>query len=339
MAADGQPFDLVGHYTGPIQALIDDPEVTEVMVNRYDEVFVERGGKIERCEGITFDNEEKLVAFIRQIANSLSQSVTPDKRPILDARLPNGSRINAVLKPVAVASPTVSIRPARVRAFSMDDLVARKMLTQEIADHIEAAVTGHRNIVISGGTGSGKTTLLRAIGSYFGQHERILVVEDTTEFIVPEHPHTLMYEAPSRSGGSGGEEITMARLIRNALRNRPDRIVVGEIRTPPAAAAFIEALNTGHGGTVSTTHANNAEDTLNRIIMLHAAETPHVPYEILSGLVRRSIGLVVNIAALYSEELGRVRRVNEVASINVEGQLILDYRYNADTDSWLTPER
>lgn len=328
-------FDLLGHYYKPIKQYLEDEHVTEVMINGPEEIYIEKSGKLQRVDTPGFEDDKQLTAFITLLGNGLNQVIDSKKNPILDARLPDGSRINAVLPPVAVGPPTITIRPARVVSFTMEDLLKFELLSQEMAEFIKSRVEIADNILISGGTGSGKTTLLRALTSYFRQDERIIVVEDTTEFIVPNHPHKVMYEAARRSikDKEQYDEITMARLIANSLRIRPDRIVVGEIRTPAAAAAFIEALNTGHGGTISTTHANNSFESYTRLINLHAAHTPHIPYEIIAKTIKSSVQIVVNIKRIIQEDGSAVRRVYEISSTQ-EGEPKTLYRYNRASKGW-----
>jgi pilus assembly protein CpaF len=303
--------ELLDHYGKPIAALLADPEVTEVCVNRWDEVWVERRGRLRRENGVAWGDEQALVAMIKQVAHSLGQEVASDGNPILDARLPDGTRINATLPPVAVFGPTMSIRPYPKRVFTAQDLLDLEAITPEVLDVLVGAVAGRLNLVISGGTGSGKTTVLRALCQYVDPAERVLTVEDTAENLLPAHPHLLSFEAAKRPNAKG-PQVTMGRLIENALRQRPDRLVVGEIRTPEAATAYLDGLNTGHDGILTTIHANHEVDALARIDVLYAREARNIDMAVVERLVRANIHLVAHVAReRHGEEV--TRRVKGVA--------------------------
>lgn len=306
--------DLLVHYGQPIAALLADPSVTEICVNRYDEVWVERAGRLERVPGVGWRDEQALIALIKQIAHSLDQEVDSAGNPILDARLDDGARINANLRPIAVQGANLSIRPYPKRVYTADDLLAMGSLSAGMLATLVAAVRERRNVVIAGGTGSGKTTVLRALCRYIDPAERVLTVEDTAENLLPGHPHLVSYEAARRRGSSLRREITMGTLIENALRQRPDRLVVGEIRTPEAAAAYLDGLNTGHAGILTTLHANSCADALSRIDVLYARQAPNLSMAVVERLVRSNIDLVVHVVRDPTPG-GPGRRVAEIAAV------------------------
>ncbi len=312
--AQREAAELLAHYGTPIRPFLDDPAVTEICVNGWDNVWIETAGRLARTEA-RWSSETELVTFIKQVANALGQEVDERTRPILDARFDNGTRLNATLRPVAVFGPCVSIRPFPKTVFGVDDLLRFGALTLEMVEIFRLAVRARLNLLISGGTGSGKTTILRCVCRFVGEDERVLTVEDTAENLLPDHPHRLSFEAPKRRLGEGVLPVTMGLLIENALRQRPDRIIVGEIRSAEAAAAFIDAINTGHAGTMSTVHANSAVDALARIDVLYARQASNFTMEVVRALVRGNIDLVVH-AVREIERERVVRRVKEVVWVN-----------------------
>ena len=322
--ADDDDFErvadsLFGYHMSPINRLFDDPAVTEIMVVG-DRVYVERAGRIVLLEGVSYASDARLRDALTNFGTSVGREMNEDY-PILDARLENGARLCGVLPPVAVDGPTMTLRPLRDEAFSLTELCERRMLSDLMASWLMRAVMNAENLVVSGGTGSGKTTLLRALTSIIPSEERVLVVEDTCERLVPGHDHVIEYETVRRPPEARGEEVAMGRLIETAMRSRPDRIIVGEIRNGEAAEAFIEALNTGHGGTLTTTHANGGWETLQRIAMLHARATPHVPYEVLQRLVSLAVDVVVNVGRV---RIGGERRraVKEIGVVTNDGEVL-----------------
>ena len=281
--------DLTGF--GPLEEVMADPTVEEVMVVGYEEVFVERKGAIHPT-GIRFRDEEHLRNTIERILAPLGRRVD-ESSPMADARLPDGSRVNVVIPPLAVDGPSVSIRRFARERFLPDDLVANGTITGEEADLLDRAVVGGKCIVISGGTGSGKTTLLNALASFIPTGERIVTIEDSAELDLGQE-HVVRLEArPENVEGRG--EVTIRDLLRNSLRMRPDRIVIGEVRGPEALD-LLNALNTGHDGVLSTVHANSAADALDRLELLALMAGVGLPREAIGRQFRRGIDLVVQIA-------------------------------------------
>jgi pilus assembly protein CpaF len=296
--------DTVG--LGPLEELLADPAAEEVMVNGPDAVYVEREGRIEPT-GVSFADEEALRNAIERILAPLGRRVD-ELSPMADARLPDGSRVNVVIPPLSVDGPVVSIRRFGARRPDPDELVALGTLTRDQRDDLEAAVVGRHSILVSGGTGSGKTTLLNALSAFIDAGERIVTIEDAAELRL-QQPHVVRLE--SRPAGIEGRgEVTVRDLVRNALRMRPDRIVIGEVRGPEALD-LLTALNTGHDGALSTVHANSPDDALARLETLALMAGLGLPHEVIAEQVRRGVDLVVHI------ERGRAsaRRVTEIAEV------------------------
>jgi pilus assembly protein CpaF len=310
MTLGSEDADLIGHYGRPIAGFLEDPAVTEICVTRFDRIYVERDGRLELTEA-RFPSEQDLVQYIMQVGNRLNQRPDPRTHPLLDARFENGTRFNAVLAPTAVFGSCISIRPFPKTVYTTEDLIRFGALTPTIVRIFETAIERRLNIVVAGGTGSGKTTVLRCLCQHIAADERIITVEDTSENLVPHHTHVEAFEAAKRQVLAGTEPVTMGRLIENALRRRPDRIIVGEMRSPEAAAAFVDAINTGHAGSITTLHANGTEDALARIEMLYARQAINFTPPVIAALVRGNVDLVIH--AVKGNEGGRfVRRVKDV---------------------------
>jgi pilus assembly protein CpaF len=296
--------DTVG--LGPLEELLADQAVEEVMVNGPDAIYVERQGRIERT-GVAFADEEALRNAIERILAPLGRRVD-ELSPMADARLSDGSRVNVVIPPLSVDGPVVSIRRFGAHRPGPDELVELGTLTRDQHDALEAAVAARRSILVSGGTGSGKTTLLNALSAFVDAGERIVTIEDAAELRL-QQPHVVRLE--SRPAGIEGRgEVTVRDLVRNALRMRPDRIVIGEVRGPEALD-LLTALNTGHDGALSTVHANSPGDALARLETLALMADLGLPHEAIAEQVRRGVGLVVHL------ERGRdgTRRVTEMVEV------------------------
>jgi pilus assembly protein CpaF len=281
--------DTVG--LGPLEELMADPMVEEVMVNGPEEVYVERGGRIERTE-VRFASERALRDAIERILTPLGRRID-ELTPMADARLDDGSRVNVVIPPLAVSGPALSIRRFAAARPGPEQLVASGSLTAEARDLLAAAVRARRSILISGGTGSGKTTLLNALSGYLGSEERVITIEDAAELALRQ-PHVVRLETrPASVEGRG--EVTIRDLLRNALRMRPDRIVIGEVRGAEALD-LLTALNTGHDGALSTVHANSPEDSLRRLETLALMAGVGLPHDAIRQQVARGIDIVVHLA-------------------------------------------
>lgn len=297
--------NLVG--LGPLEPLLRDPSVSDVLVNGPDEVWVERSGEVERT-GVKFADREAVLAAVERTIAPLGLRLDQSS-PLLSARLPDGSRLHAVIPPVAIDGPVVAIRRFTASAPDLDTFVEWGAVTPGQREFLAAAVRERRNIVVSGGTGAGKTTLLNALGAMVDPAERLVTIEDAAELHFP--GHVVRLEArPANAEGRG--EITLADLLRTALRLRPDRIIVGEVRGPEALE-MISAMNTGHDGSLSTVHANGPEDALWRIETLalsadRAGETA----------VRRQLRSAIHLVAHLSRR-GSRRRLQVIAEVGPDG--------------------
>lgn len=289
-----------------LQELIEDPSVTEIMINGPDDIFIERGGKVTRTDR-AFVSMEKLEDVVQQIVSSCNRVVN-ESTPIVDARLENGDRVNVVLPPVALNGPIVTIRRFPEKPISMQDLLAFGSLTEEVASFLEGVVRAGYNIFVSGGTGSGKTTFLNALSAYIPAGECIITIEDNAELQIRQIENLVRLEARS-ANVEGCRPISIRDLIRSALRMRPDRIIVGEVRGSEAID-MIQAMNTGHDGSMSTGHANSARDMLARLetMVLMGMD---LPLPAIRGQLASAIDLIVHLGRLRD----RSRRLLEICEI------------------------
>jgi pilus assembly protein CpaF len=297
--------DSVG--LGPLEVLLADPSVEEVMVNGADCIYVERRGLLERTD-VAFAGEEELRDAIERVLAPLGRRVD-ELSPMVDARLADGSRVNVVIPPLAIDGPALSIRRFGAERPGPDELVAMGTLTAEQRAQLEQAVAGRRSVLVSGGTGSGKTTLLNALSSFIGAGERVVTIEDAAELRL-QQPHVVRLESRP-AGVEGRGEVTIRDLLRNALRMRPDRIVIGEVRGVEALD-LLTALNTGHDGALSTVHANSPADALSRLETLVLMAGVGLPHATVAEQVRRGIDFVVHL----QREADGSRRVSEIAEVS-----------------------
>ncbi len=296
--------DSVG--LGPLEILLADPLVEEVMVNGPDRVFVERAGRIEPT-AIAFADEEELRNAIERILAPLGRRVD-ELSPMVDARLADGSRVNVVIPPLAIDGPAVSIRRFGAERPGPDRLVELGTLDPGQRARLEEAVRARHSILVSGGTGSGKTTLLNALSSFVAPDERVVTIEDAAELRL-QQPHVVRLESRP-AGVEGRGEVTIRDLLRNALRMRPDRIVICEVRGPEALD-LLTALNTGHDGALSTVHANSPRDAIARLETLALMAGVGLPHEAIAAQVRRGIDLLVHLRRMPDGS----RRVTEIAEV------------------------
>ncbi|QDV75600.1 CpaF family protein [Botrimarina mediterranea] len=297
---------------GPLEPLMHDPTISDILINGPRCVYVERRGQLELTP-VKFRSLEHLIEIVQRIASRVGRRID-ESSPMVDARLPDGSRLNAVFRPLALDGALVSIRRFSAKPFTVDDLVARGAATPPMLHFLAACVRARMNIVISGGTGSGKSTLLNTLSGFIPSAERIATIEDAAELRL-QQPHVARMETrPPNLEGKG--EITSRDLLRNALRMRPDRIIVGECR---GAEAFdmLQAMNTGHDGGMSTIHANDARDSLTRLEMLIGMAAPELPMWFIHRQIASAIHLVVQVARLPSGER-KVIQVSEVTGMHGE---------------------
>lgn len=278
---------------GPLEPLLEDEEITEIMVNGPYEVYYEKKGKLYKTD-IQFSSEEALRHVIERIVAPIGRRIDVSS-PMVDARLPDGSRVNAVIPPISLKGPLLSIRKFRKEPIYMDDLVGFGSLSPDMARFLAALVKAKLNLIISGGTGSGKTTLLNALACFIPEDERIITIEDMAELRIP-HGHVAGMEArPPNVEGKG--EVTIRQLVRNALRMRPDRIIVGEVR---GAEAFdmLQAMNTGHEGSLTTVHANSPEDALRRLEAMVIMSGAELPSSVIREYLVGAIDFIIQVGRL-----------------------------------------
>lgn len=289
-----------------LQEFVDDPQVTEIMVNGPDNIFVEREGRLYKSD-LRFESEEKLQNVVQQIVSDCNRVVN-EASPIVDARLQNGSRVNVVLNPVALNGPILTIRRFPDKPITMEDLVSFGSVTEEVCRWLDKLVRARYNIFISGGTGSGKTTFLNALSNYIPPQERIITIEDSAELQIRSIPNLVRMETRN-ANVEGCQEITIRDLIKTSLRMRPDRIIVGEVRGGEAFD-MMQCLNTGHDGSMSTGHANSSADMLSRLenMILMGME---IPLDAIRQQIASGIDIIVHLGRLRD----RTRKVLEIVEV------------------------
>jgi pilus assembly protein CpaF len=282
-------FDLILPFLRPIAHFIQDPDVSEIMVNAGGHVFLERAGVLSQADGVHLE-ERNLQVAVRNIARTLGDDVS-EEQPILDARLPDGSRVAAVIPPCSLGGTTLTIRKFQTRFFTAEDLVRSGMLSVSMLEQLRAAIDSRQTVLISGGTSTGKTTLLNALTSFLPAAERVVVIEDTVELQV-ERPNVVRFEA--RRAQHELPAVTIRDLLRATLRHRPDRVLVGEVRGGEAYD-LLQALNTGHSGSLSTIHANSASQALARLASCVMQAGVEVPYAAIRLQIADAIGCVAHL--------------------------------------------
>ncbi len=297
-------FELILPFLRPIEHLILDPEISEIMVNGPQHIFVESAGRMRSVPEVSLTGKSLEVA-VRNIARRLGDDISEEK-PILDSRLPDGSRVAAVIPPCSLQGVTLTIRKFNAKHFQLEDLVRIGTIPENVAEVLRQAVIGRQNILISGGTGTGKTTLLNILANFIPEYERILVIEDTAEIQIAT-PNLVRFEA--RREQDGLPAVTIRDLLKASLRHRPDRILLGEIR---GAEAFdlVQLLNTGHSGTISTVHANSAQQALSRFTSCVLQSNVEIPYRAIKSNISDSLSLLIQV-----ERRPGIRFISEVLEI------------------------
>jgi pilus assembly protein CpaF len=291
---------------GPLETLLRDGTISDILVNRYNQVYVERDGRLEETE-IVFQDDAHLYRIIERIVSMVGRRID-ESSPMVDARLQDGSRVNAVIPPLALDGPVLSIRRFRTDRIGAQDLVGRQSLTQPMLDFLENAVAARLNIIVSGGTGAGKTTLLNALSSFISERERIVTIEDAAELTLRQR-HTVRLETrPANIEGQGA--VRQRQLVVNALRMRPDRIIVGEVRGEEALD-MLQAMNTGHDGSLTTIHANSPRDALYRLDTMVAMANLNIP----ERAVRQQSASAVNILVQISRMPDGTRKVSAISEL------------------------
>jgi pilus assembly protein CpaF len=305
-------FEVTG--LGPLEPLLADPTINDILVNNHQNVYVERFGKLEKTK-VRFRDERHLLRIIDKIVSSMGRRVD-ESQPWVDARLPDGSRVNAIIRPCAVDGPSLSIRKFSAKPYSLDRLVEAQALTHPAAAILRGVVEARLNVLISGGTGSGKTTMLNAMSAFIDTDQRIVTIEDAAELQLQQDNVVRLETRPSSIEGTGA--ITQRELVRNALRMRPDRIIVGEVR---GAECFdmLQAMNTGHDGSMTTVHANTVRDALSRLEQMVTMMGGDIPMVTIRSQIASSIDIIVQLSR-HSDGKRRVMSIAEV--IGMEGDVI-----------------
>jgi pilus assembly protein CpaF len=320
--------DILGN--GPLEQLLRDTEVTEIMVARFDTIYVERYGKLTST-GLSFTNEDHLRKTIDRIVGKVGRRID-ESSPLVDARLKDGSRVNAVVPPIALDGSTLTIRKFFKDPFTAKDMVNTGTLTTHAMEFLDAAVRGRMNIVISGGTGSGKTTTLNVVSSFIPDDERIVTIEDSAELQLAK-PHVIRMETrPLNIEGTG--LVTIRDLVRNSLRMRPDRIVVGEVRDG-AALDMLQAMNTGHDGSLTTVHANSTTDAISRLETMSLMAGMELPMAAIRDQVGRAVNLIIQQTRMHDGSR-RITAITELLGMHeghIKTQDIFHFVYNKDKDS------
>ncbi len=292
---------------GPITELIEDKNITEIMVNGPDEIYIELDGKVVRDNSISFINNDHIIRTIQRMIQPLGRTIDL-ANPMVDARLDDGSRLNAVIPPLAINGPVLTIRKFKEELANIDDFLRSGTLTPYMARFLEASVQARLNMVICGGTGSGKTTLLNVLSSFIGDDERIITIEDAAELRLKQN-HVISLET-RLVNYEGGGEVTIRDLVINSLRMRPDRIIVGEVRGKEAFD-MLQAMNTGHTGSMTTMHANSSDDALNRLETMILMAGMEIPIKAIREYIESAIDIVVEVERL-SDGRRRITNISEI---------------------------
>jgi pilus assembly protein CpaF len=305
-------FETILPFLRPIEHLILDPDISEIMVNGGSRIFIEKHGQLASVPGITI-SEQALCAAVKNIARRLGDDIS-EAKPILDSRLPDGSRVAAVLPPCSIDGITLTIRKFNTKHFTMADLIGNRTLSAATAEFLHERVTGNQNILISGGTGTGKTTLLNILANFIPDEERILLIEDTAELNIRK---TNLVRFESRREQAGIPAVTIRDLLKATLRHRPDRIIVGEVRGGEAFD-LLQALNTGHSGSLCTLHANSTRQAIARFADCVLQSGIELPHRAIMANISNSVNVVVHIARVRGQR--RVSEIAEVRGLNGAGE-------------------
>ena len=294
---------------GPLEALLSDPTISDILVNRHDQVYVEREGKLEPSP-LVFKDDQHLLRIIERIVSSVGRRID-ESSPMVDARLADGSRVNAIIPPLALDGPVLSIRRFRTDKLGARDLVERQSLTQPMIDFLRGGVGARLNVVVSGGTGAGKTTFLNVLSGFISDRERIVTIEDAAELMLRQRHVVRLETRPANIEGKGA--VQQRQLVINALRMRPDRIVVGEVRGEEALD-MLQAMNTGHDGSLTTIHANSTRDALYRLDTMVAMANLNIPEKAIRQQVASAVNLVVQLTR-FSDGKRRVTAISEITGM------------------------
>jgi len=297
---------------GPLEALLRDQDISDILVNRFDQVYVERDGRLELTD-ILFRDDRHLMQIIERIVSTVGRRID-ESSPMVDARLRDGSRVNAIIPPLAIDGPTLSIRRFRTGRVGADDMVGRETMTQPMLDFLRAAVACRLNIIVSGGTGAGKTTLLNVLSSFISNLERVVTIEDAAELMMRQRHVVRLETRPPNIEGKGA--VRQRDLVVNALRMRPDRIIVGEVRSDEALD-MLQAMNTGHDGGLTTIHANSPRDALYRLDTMVAMANLNLPERAVRQQIASAVNLVIQVTRL-SDGTRKVTAITEVTGMEAD---------------------
>ena len=300
---------------GPLEPLLWDDSVTDILVNGAHQVYVERGGKLHVAD-VKFQDDQHLMLIIDRIVSQVGRRVD-ESSPMVDARLPDGSRINAIIPPLALDGPSLSIRRFGKKRYAIDDLVAKDSITQDCVDFLRVVVKARLNVLVCGGTGSGKTTMLNCLSAFIPSDERIVTIEDSAELSL-QQPHIVRLETrPANVEGKG--EVTQRELVKNCLRMRPDRIVLGEVRGAEVMD-MLQAMSTGHDGSIATIHANNPRECLGRLEMMMLLSGVSIPQRAMRQQVASALNMIVHVSRM-SDGTRKVLKISEITGM--EGEMIM----------------
>ena len=300
---------------GPLEPLLWDDEITDILVNGPSQVYVERGGKLYLTD-VSFQDDQHLMLIIDRIVSQVGRRVD-EASPMVDARLPDGSRINAIIPPLALDGPALSIRRFGKRRYAVDDLVAKDSITPEMVEFLRAIIRARLNVLVCGGTGSGKTTMLNCISAFIPVDERVVTIEDSAELVL-QQPHVVRLETrPPNVEGKG--EVTARELVRNTLRMRPDRIIVGEVRGSEVFD-MLQAMSTGHDGSLCTIHANTPRDSMGRLEMMMLLAGWSIPQRAMRQQIASALNVIVHVSRM-SDGARKVMRISEL--VGMEGDMIM----------------
>jgi len=309
--------DAIETFLGPVKSLLDDPAVSEIMINGPKDIFVERKGLVYKVEN-QFPNEDSLVSAMRAVAQSVGRVMDADN-PRLDARLPDGSRIAVVLPPMAKNGTTVAIRKFSKEKLTINDMVSFGSMSKEAARFLDICIFLSKNLIVSGGTGSGKTTMLNVLGGRIPKTQRLLIIEDAAELQIHAE-HVVNFETRKADPSRGVKDVSIRDLVESAMRLRPDRIIVGEVRGPEALD-LIQVMNTGHGGSMGTVHANNPEDACTRLETLCLMGDTKVPPDAIRKMVGSAMQMIVQCSR-YHDGGRRTSHISEILGVDEKGRYI-----------------
>lgn len=315
---------------GILGKIIEDKTITEVMINGYDTIFVERNGRLEQLPD-KFESQERLRSIITKFVQDMGRSVN-ESNPIVDTRLADGSRVNVVLDPIALNGPIVTIRRFPEEGMTIQKLINYGSITPEAAVFLQKLVRAKYNIFISGGTGSGKTTFLNALSNYIPQTERVITIEDSAELQIKHIPNLVRLETRN-ANSTGAGAITMRDLIKSSLRMRPERIVVGEVRGAEALD-MLQAMNTGHDGSISTGHANSAEDMISRLETMVLSGSPGLPLEAIRQQIASAVDIIIHLSRMR-DSTRKTMAISEVVGLE-NGRVVLNPLFQFEEDEHTT---